>query len=171
MFGYWQTEKYFQYYRNDLLQLLTPKYSLSDGCKSYIRQVQKCNSIAVHIRRGDYVKLGICLDSSYYQKAFEHLEQKIRDITYFIFSDDLNYTKQMFSTDKQKKFEYVKYESNNPTLDDFFIMKECKHIIMANSSFSWWAAWLNDSPDKLVVYPKTDLIHTDFYPKEWIMIQ
>lgn len=170
LFGYWQTEKYFKEYREDLLQLITPKYLLSEGCKHYINKAHECNSVAVHIRRGDYVKLGICLESSYYQKAFEYIEQKVENIRYFIFSDDLDYAKQIFTSDKQRTFEYVKYASDNLTLDDFFIMKECKHIIMANSSFSWWAAWLNDNPNKLVVYPKTASIHTDLYPKEWIMI-
>ena len=171
LFGYWQTEKYFRNYRKDLLRLITPKYALSERCKDYINKVQKCNSVAVHIRRGDYIKLGICLDSSYYQKAFSLVEEKNKDIVYFIFSDDKEYARQMFAADVQRQFEYVQYNSSNPTLDDFFIMKACKHIIMANSSFSWWAAWLNDNPDKMVLHPKTKLINSDFYPEEWIAVQ
>lgn len=168
--GYWQSELYFKEYRNDLLALFTPKYELSIGCKEYIEQVRSCNSVAVHVRRGDYVKIGICLDASYYFHAFEHLEQTMDDITYFVFSDDIEYARQMF-VNAQRKMEYVHYTPANPTLDDFFIMKACKHIIMANSSFSWWAAWLNNNPDKQVLYPKTNWAGTNFYPEAWTMIQ
>ena len=65
---------------------------------------------------------------------------------------------------------YVQYSSQNSTLEDFFIMKNCKHIIMANSTFSWWAAWLNENPDKIVIFPATKLAASDFYPSQWIMI-
>lgn len=168
LFGYWQTERYFKAYRKELLQMFTPRYALSEGCKQYIMQVQHCNSVAIHIRRGDYVRLGICLDSSYYHKSFKLIEEKLKsDITYFVFSDDLDFAKSMLEPNYHRKFEFVKYSSNNVTLDDFFIMKSCKHIIMANSSFSWWAAWLNDNPDKIVLYPNSDN-KNDFYPDEWI---
>ena len=171
LFGYWQTEKYFKDYRKDLLHLITRKYEISEDCKNYIDKVQGCNSVAVHIRRGDYVELGICLDYSYYQKAFSFIEKINKDLVYFIFSDDKEYARQMFAADAKRQFEYVQYNSSNPTLDDFFIMKACKHIIMANSSFSWWAAWLNDNPDKIVLHPKTKLINSDFYPEEWVAVQ
>lgn len=170
LYGYWQTEKYFKDYRNDLLQMFTPNYELSSGCKEYINKANNCNSVAIHVRRGDYVKIGICVDDSYYFKAFELLEQKMNNITYFVFSDDMEYAYQLFK-DVQREIVYVQYTPANPTLDDFFIMKACKHIIMANSSFSWWAAWLNNNPDKQVLYPKTNWAGPDFYPKEWTMIQ
>ena len=170
LYGYWQSEKYFRDYRKDLLQMFTPRYELSSGCREYINKTNNCNSVAVHVRRGDYVKIGICLDESYYFCAFEHLEQRMNEITYFVFSDDMEYARQLFKN-AQRKIEYVQYTPANLTLDDFFIMKACKHIIMANSSFSWWAAWLNDNPDKQVLYPRTSWAGTDFYPEEWTMIQ
>lgn len=170
LYGYWQTEKYFKNCRKDLIQMFTPRYELSSGCKKYINKANCCNSVAVHVRRGDYVKIGICLDKSYYFHAFEYLEQRMKNITYFVFSDDMEYVHQMFKN-AQREIVYVQYTSANPTLDDFFIMKACKHIIMANSSFSWWAAWLNNNPDKQVLYPKTSWADSDFYPKEWTMIQ
>lgn len=170
LYGYWQTEKYFKNCRKDLLQMFTPRYELSSGCKEYINKANCCNSVAVHVRRGDYVKIGICLDKSYYFHAFEYLEQRMKNITYFVFSDDMEYAHKMFKN-AQREIVYVQYTPANPTLDDFFIMKTCKHIIMANSSFSWWAAWLNNNPDKQVLYPKTNWAETDFYPKEWTIIQ
>lgn len=170
LFGYWQTEKYFKEYREDILKMFTPRYELSRTCNLFIQKVKSCNSVAVHVRRGDYVKLGICLDSSYYKNAFAVLNEKFENLTYFVFSDNVDYAKQMFK-DVDGAFEYVENSSSNSTLDDFFVMKECKHIIMANSSYSWWAAWLNENPGKVVIYPKDDKILTDFYPKEWIMAE
>lgn len=167
--GYWQSEKYFKSYRNDLLKMFTPKYELSDGCKNYIHWVHNNNSVAIHVRRGDYVALGICIGNEYYDKAITYIEKKIESPVYYVFSDDLYYAKDMFK-DKQGIYNYVKYESSNLGLDDFFIMKECDHIIMANSSFSWWAAWLNNNDDKIVVCPKYEQREGDFYPEEWKQI-
>lgn len=170
LFGYWQTEKYFKDYREDILKIFTPNYELSQTCKLLVEKVKNSNSVAVHVRRGDYVKLGICLNLLYYKNAFAVLNKKFRNLTYFIFSDNVEYAKQMFK-DMDGNFEYVENASSNTTLDDFFIMKECKHIIMANSSYSWWAAWLNANPNKIVIYPKDKQSITDFYPKEWIMVE
>lgn len=169
LFGYWQTEKYFRNYRTDLMRMFTPNYEPSNECLNYIRLVQNCNSVAVHIRRGDYVNLGICLDRSYYENAFKKMEEQYNTVKYFIFSDDIDYAKQMFQKG-DRDIVYVQYSSQNSTLEDFFIMKNCKHIIMANSTFSWWAAWLNDNPDKIVIFPATKLAASDFYPSQWIMI-
>lgn len=168
LLGYWQTEKYFKEYRKDILKMFTPRYELSQACNSFIEKVKNCNSVAVHVRRGDYVKLGICLNLSYYQHAFSILNERFNNLTYFVFSDNVEYAKQMFKN-MDGTFEYVENSSSNSTLDDFFVMKECKHIIMANSSYSWWAAWLNDNPNKVIIYPEDRLFLTDFYPKEWIM--
>lgn len=165
LYGYWQTEKYFKDYRSDILKMFTPNYPLSTGCKEYIEKVQQCNSIAIHVRRGDYVNLGICLDQSYYHQAILKMEERIETPQYFIFSDDIEYAKQFFK-EENGYFTYVQYQSENATIEDLFIMKSCKHIVMANSSYSWWAAWLNDNPDKIVIHPN-DHQSDDFYPSNW----
>ena len=169
LFGYWQSEKYFLNYRSDLLKMFTPKYKLSDGCRDYIKEVGTCQSVALHVRRGDYVELGNCLDVKYYNEAIEKINSQITNPIYYVFSDDLEYAKQMFA-EKVGIYKYVEYKSENQTLDDFFIMKECHHIIMANSSFSWWAAWLNNYMDKIVICPRIKQWDGDFYPKDWIKL-
>lgn len=169
LYGYWQTEKYFVDCRKDILKMFTPKYALSKGCKDYIQQVSKCQSVAVHVRRGDYVALGNCLGPEYYDRAVETINSQIQNPIFYVFSDDMEYAKEMF-VGKQGTYKYVEYKSDNLTLDDFFIMKECRHIIMANSSFSWWAAWLNDYADKIVVCPKEKQWDGDFYPNNWIKL-
>ena len=169
LFGYWQSEKYFIDSKSDLIQMFTPNKELSDGCKRYISMVQNCNSVAIHVRQGDYVDLGICLGTTYYDNSIKKMEQETCNVCYFVFSDDIEYAKELFKN-QSGRFEYVQYEALNPTIEDFFIMKECKHMIMANSSFSWWAAWLNKNLNKIVIYPGTNLAASDFYPHQWTMI-
>ena len=169
LFGYWQSEKYFSDCRCDLLKMFTPRYELSEGCKYYIEQVRACQSIAIHVRRGDYVALGNCLDTSYYDKAIDIINSQVENPVYYVFSDDLDYAKQIF-THKRGIYKYVEYQSDNLSLDDFFIMKECRHIIMANSSFSWWAAWLKSNADKIVICPKIEQWDGDFYPESWMKL-
>ena len=168
--GYWQTEKYFINYRHDLLNMFTPKYEMPIVCKNYIEKIKNCNSVAVHIRRGDYEKIGICLDQQYYDEAFNKVEQSVQSPKYFIFSDDIEYAKQLF-LNKVGSIEYITYQSTNSTLNDFFMMKECKHTIIANSSYSWWAAWLNKNKSKIVVCPISKKNINDRYPDNWIKIE
>ena len=168
LYGYWQTEKYFKDCRSDILKMFTPNYPLSVGCREYLKTVEQCNSVAIHVRRGDYVNLGICLDQSYYHQALLKMEEKVKAPQYFIFSDDIEFAKRLFKGENGN-FSYIQYNSENSTLEDLFIMKSCKHIIMANSSYSWWAAWLNDNPFKIVVHPNDHQID-DFYPSEWLTV-
>lgn len=166
--GYWQCEKYFKDYRVDILNMLTPTFKLSVGCQNYIKRVQKNNSVAIHLRRGDYVNLGLCLDISYYCKAIGKVKNYISNPVFYVFSDDILYAKKIFN--EENGFIFVEYKSENSTIEDLLIMKECKNIIIANSTYSWWAAWLNNNPNKIVIYCKDKRNINDFYPNEWISI-
>lgn len=168
LYGYWQTEKYFKDYRSDILKMFTPNYPISTGCKEYIKMAEQCYSVAIHVRRGDYVNLGICLDQSYYHKALLKIKEMVKTPQFFIFSDNIEFAKQLFEGGNGD-ISFVQYSSENSTLEDLFIMKSCKHIIMANSSYSWWAAWLNDNPNKIVIHPNDHQID-DFYPSEWLTV-
>lgn len=151
--GYWQNERYFADYRAEILSMLTPSYTISEECRKLIIEVKRCNSVAIHIRRGDYVKLGITLDDSYYHNAMDLIEKRIPSPEYFIFSDDKDYAKSLFEK-SQRQCHFVTYNAVDSTIEDFLIMRSCKHIITANSSYSWWAAWANENEDKIVIYPK-----------------
>jgi len=151
--GYWQNEKYFLAYREEILNMLTPTFTLSEGCSKYLEDVKKCNSVAIHIRRGDYVKLGITMDDSYYKEAMKFIEDKINSPVYFIFSDDKEYAKSLFNN-STRECHIVNYVGVDNTIEDFIIMRSCKHIITANSSYSWWAAWSNENENKIVIYPQ-----------------
>ena len=168
--GNWQTEKYFSEYRNELLKILVPKHERTQSVKGLVNEMQKCNSVAVHIRRGDYLKIGCQLSMDFYDKAilkFQELNQR-RNTVFYIFSDDIDFAKQYFGKYENKiELHYPQYESENKTLDDLFLMSHCKHMIMANSSFSWWAAWLNQNKNKIVICPELGMWSGEFYPEEW----
>lgn len=169
LYGYWQTEKYFNDYREEILPMLEPNYVLSEDCANLIQRMREdAQSVAVHVRRGDYVGLGICLEKDYYEQAVAHMLKQMPDARFFVFSDDRHYAQELFKG-LGVDFEMVSYHAVNPTLDDFFVMKACRHDIIANSSYSWWAAWANDTPQKVVVCPHQDHPN-DFYPSSWVRI-
>lgn len=169
LYGYWQTEKYFADYREELLPMLEPSYTLSADCVALINRIKENErSVAVHVRRGDYVGLGICLGKEYYEKAIAYVSERVPDARFLVFSDDKQYADELFQS-LGVDYEMVSYEVVNPTLDDFFVMKACRHDIIANSSFSWWAAWTNTHQQKIVVCPQQKN-PDDFYPESWIRI-
>lgn len=167
--GNWQTEKYFKKYRKELLPLLEPIEERSESVKAILHQVENQKSVAVHIRRGDYLQINGNLPMDYYDRAFNLIQNKMgENLFFYIFSDDLQYCRNYF-----RKYEnilnitYVQYESENTTLDDLLIMSKCRSSIIANSTFSWWAAWLNQNLNKIVICPEWGMWSGDFYPDEW----
>ena len=176
--GYWQSEKYFVEYREDLLKLLTPKKKRSKSVNQLYNEMQKCDSIALHVRRGDYVGIGCQLNMAYYDQAISMMKSKYpgEKLILYVFSDDVDFCKHYFSekqysATKDIQLRYPQYESDNYTLDDLFLMSHCKHMIMANSSYSWWAAWLNQYKQKTVICPELGMWKGDFYPDDWIKIR
>lgn len=167
--GNWQSERYFKKYREELLPLLAPVKKRTENVNMIMEHVAGEESVAVHIRRGDYLQINGDLPLSYYEQAFCSMHAKIDSgLSFYIFSDDLDYCRNCFKN-YEKKFHiiYMQYESDNTTLDDLLIMSKCRHIITANSSYSWWAAWLNQNPHKIVICPEWGMWSGDFYPEEW----
>lgn len=166
--GYWQSEKYFKKYKDDLLEMFTPQlpfitresYNVDASC------------VAVHIRHGDYLTIGCAIDESYYEKAIVFLKKMIgEELKFLIFSDDVEYAEQFVQSHCDSKMQVVYSEDEDQTLRDFYLMVNCSHFIIANSSFSWWAAWLGKAPDKVVICPEIGVWTGDFYPEEWIKIK
>ena len=160
--GYWQSEKYFKNIRKILLLDFTLKKESKNFLK-YKKLIIKTNSVSVHIRHGDYVKRAVArkyhgtLSFDYYFKAIELIGKKIKNPRFFVFSDD-----PMISN-----FSGL---TNN---EELILMSKCKHNIIANSSFSWWGAWLNTNPKKIVIAPKKWFrAKTDFeiVPQSWIKL-
>ncbi|NCP72632.1 MAG: alpha-1,2-fucosyltransferase [Shewanella sp. CG18_big_fil_WC_8_21_14_2_50_42_11] len=150
--GYWQNEQYFLKIRDIFLQDITPKFSLSNQAQAYQRQIMASHSVSLHVRRGDYLnhpEIGV-LDISYYQQAHAYMVSKVEDPVFYIFSNNLAWCKQNF-----KFIENAVYiEGTQTEIDDLMLMSQCQHNIIANSSFSWWGAWLNDNSNKIVIAPK-----------------
>ena len=155
--GYWQNENYFKEIRDDIIKDFTPKIDISNEAKKHLKQICSSNSISIHLRRGDYIHNshinnvhGTC-DLDYYMKAIKYINKNTENIKYFIFSDDIVWCKENFDFLENKVF----IDDTKSGIDDLELMKHCKHNIIANSSFSWWGAWLNENDNKIVVAPKT----------------
>jgi len=177
--GYWQSDRYFKAYRAELLKEFQYKNELHQQSKAYQNLIGSCNAISIHVRRGDYVSNaqtnsfhGIC-SLEYYKKSVEYMKENIERPHFFIFSDDLAWSKENLSFIEAKTF--VELDENVPDHEDMQLMSLCKHNIIANSSFSWWGAWLNQHKDKIVIAPSKwfndDTIDTkDLIPQSWIRI-
>lgn len=172
--GFWQTEKYFKDIRDEILKDFTLKKDISDEAKKYLDDIKNSQSISLHVRRGDYVQNahthsvhGTC-DLEYYQKAIKHIEQNIENPNFYIFSDDIAWCKENFEFLENKVF----IDDTKSAFDDLELMKNCKHNIIANSSFSWWGAWLNENEKKIVISPLKWINHNpknlSWVPSNWI---
>jgi len=177
--GYWQSEKYFLNYREDLLEEFTLKKELHPKSKEYENKIREVQSVSLHIRRGDYVTNthtnsvhGTC-SLQYYRDAVKEIEIKVEDPHFFIFSDDLAWVKE--NLDFIDNVAFVELDKEIPDHEEMVLMSLCKHNIIANSSFSWWSAWLNQNDKKIVIAPKKwfndQTINTeDLIPNTWIKI-
>lgn len=178
--GFWQSEKYFNAVRDKLLSEITLKEPLSSFASALHKRISEPNSVSLHVRRGDFVSLQSAnqfhgyIGLDYYKVAVEQIKSKIPDPVFFIFSDDIEWCKTNLSFLENK--EYIEGKNNGiSTQEELILMSNCKHNIIANSSFSWWGAWLNKNKDKIVMAPKNwfaeKKINTnDLIPPTWIKI-
>lgn len=154
--GYWQHYKYFENMQAQIFEELTLKQPLNIKAKTWLSAINNdLSSVAVHIRRGDYVTdsganylMGV-LPIEYYQKAITYIKQKISNPSFYFFSDDLDWVKNNIKTNTP-----AYYIEGNLDYVDLDLMRHCSHNIIANSTFSWWAAFLNRNPNKIVIAPK-----------------
>lgn len=155
--GYWQSEKYFREARYELLQDFSWRTAPAERNLATLEQIEESESIAVHVRRGDYVSNpgtsahhGV-LGLPYYEAAMHLAAQNSRNPIFFVFSDDIPWARDRLG--RLGTCVFVDQNSGAAS-EDLRLMSACKHQIIANSSFSWWAAWLNTNPTKRVVAPK-----------------
>ena len=177
--GYWQSEEYFAGAEDMIRKDLTPKFDLSEQDECVKREMQNTTSVSLHVRRGDYVTdahtnawHGVCgLD--YYQDAMRLVESQIETPHYFVFSDDMEWVKSNLKIDHP--CTYVAHNDETTAVNDLMLMSSCQHHVIANSSFSWWGAWLNPSQEKLVVRPKVWLkqlphMNDSVCPPSWVAV-
>ena len=155
--GYFQCEKYFK----DIREIILEQFSINQDISNYTKEIKNKiqnfqNSCSLHIRRGDFVNSkninihGAC-DIEYYKKAMKYLEEKVENINYFIFSDDIEWVKENLAI---QNAIYIDSKEKRIPHEDIYLMSLCKNNIIANSSFSWWGAWLNQNEKKMVIAPK-----------------
>lgn len=153
--GYWQNKSLSQEYKNDLINIFTLNLEFNNEALNAIYKIKNTNSVSVHIRRGDYLskensKIFYQLDRKYYQKAISSIDKVEGDATLFVFSNDSIWVKDNF-----QKYKNIVFITNNSPLIDFYLMSLCKHNIIANSTFSWWASYLNINKDKVTIAPQS----------------
>lgn len=173
--GYFQTDKYFRRIRSDVLNAFTLKVPLNLENQKILNKIQKTkNSVSIHVRRGDYVQLqhiyGIT-DTEYYERAIEYISKNVKEPHFFVFSNDIEWCRKNIKTNHSITF--VDINTAETGYFDLELMRNCKHNIIANSSFSWWGAWLNENPDKIVIAPQQwffDGRSTDILPDDWIKL-
>jgi hypothetical protein len=163
--GYFQSYKYFDEFKQDIINDFTFKFDILNKCKNFI--LQFINPLAIHIRRGDYVNHpGFWnITPEYIQEAINQFSDN--DYTFIIFSDDIKWCKQIFP-------EWAIFVEGNNQFEDLCLMSLCDHNIISNSSYSWWGAYLNQNPNKKVIAPKNWFTDpkplNDLYPNNWIII-
>jgi hypothetical protein len=153
--GYFQSEKYFKPIENLLRRELTVKENLIKHLATYKEKLQQQESVAVHIRRGDYAQKKMLeihglQPPAYYNEAIKKMAQKLNRPFFYFFSDDIEWVKANITLDHPHEFITGFTQT---AIEDFYLMTQCKHTIIANSSFSWWAAWLNNNTNKIVIAP------------------
>lgn len=178
--GSWQSEKYFKQIEN----IIRKSFIFKDIDKRnlYIaEEIRSYNSVSLHIRRGDYlgnsIYSGVCTEE-YYSKAIDEIITNCSlndNIKFYIFSDDKIFANQFI---QKVKYPSVLIEHNKgiDSYKDMFLMSQCRHNIIANSSFSWWGAWLNTNPEKIVIAPNrwfnsdNEDCYKDIVPDSWLKI-
>ncbi|WP_154114989.1 alpha-1,2-fucosyltransferase [Vibrio cincinnatiensis] len=174
--GYWQNPRYFSQIKAELVQELTPKHSLSTPALIWKERIAPSStSVSLHVRRGDYVDNahtnsvhGTCgLD--YYRAAVNKVLETVENPTFYVFSDDIEWCKENLGSLGQ----LVYIADTQSAIDDLMLMSFCQHHIIANSTFSWWAAWL--AGDGVVVAPikwfTSELrINKEIFPQKWLIL-
>ena len=176
--GYWQSEKYFSVASEFIRADFAFRLSFSEPNIELARRIDQTMAVSLHVRRGDYVShaktnavLGLC-SLDYYRAAIRHIAERVENPEFFIFSDDIAWVKERLGIGFPCK--YVDHNHGAESYNDMHLMSLCKHHIIANSSFSWWGAWLNPNLDKIVIAPRkwfaNDNNVDDLFPAGWVTL-
>jgi len=174
--GYWCNQGYFADIRPQILDVFTFKLPLSEQNVRLKTEIENCNSVSIHVRRGDYLLYdeykNIC-EKPYYINAIKYINEKVENPHFFVFSNDIQWCKDNLS-DIMDNYTFSDNHEPKNNYADMQLMSCCKHNIIAHSTFSWWAAWLNQNSEKIVVAPDIwNNNYKDAKPQldEWILIK
>jgi len=177
--GYWQSEKYFSDVSDIIRAEFSPKVAPISDTLATLRLIESVNSVSVHVRRGDYVtnpsarRLHGCCSLDYYRYALTVISRRVRDPHYFVFSDDCVWARTNLVIDGPVVF--VDFNGVGQDHEDLRLMSKCRHHVIANSTFSWWGAWLAGHPQQVVVAPRRWFASggndtSDLYPSGWLQV-
>ncbi len=176
--GYWQSEKYFLEIQNEIRSNFAFKLPMFQQNADVAETINKTNSVSLHVRRNDFATNlrinathGLC-SLEYYQAAIRYVAERVEHPNYFVFSDDSAWVKSNLKIDFP--CEFVEHNQGKESYNDMRLMSQCQHHIIANSSFSWWGAWLNPRLEKIVVAPQqwfaNDSNTQDLIPQGWVRL-
>ncbi len=170
--------KYFEEIEEEIKKEITFKEALSGENLELLNDIRKKeNSVSIQIRRTDYINVypdfDVC-NLDYYYRSVDYISSKMNNPYFYIFSDDTDWVRENFNINHPYKIVDINDGIN--AHKDLFLMSNCKHNIIPNSSFGWWGAWLNENPEKLVLCPmkylKSNLLESDsVFPKNWVRIE
>jgi hypothetical protein len=156
--GYWQSYKYFE----EISAVIREEFTIKSDISRYgniLQEIQDTESVAIHIRLGDYLTNpeahafhGLC-SSEYYNSAINFMVNRLNDPHFFVFSDDIHLAKERFQF-SGLDVSYIEGQTGKMSYLDLYIMSKCRHFIIANSTYSWWSAWLGSNHEKIVIAPK-----------------
>jgi hypothetical protein len=178
LYGYWQSEKYFKSIEKVIRDDFTFKKPLAGKNLIVANQIDTTNAISLHVRRGDYVNdsktsgiMSVC-DSDYYGQAISYMANKVSNPVFYVFSDDMDWVRHSVHIDYP--CVYIDHNKGLDSYIDMHLMSLCKHHVIANSSFSWWGAWLNPCAEKIVIAPRVWFRNgnndSDLIPSEWVRL-
>lgn len=177
--GYWQSEDYFPSIRSKIKEVFQFQ-GIDNENKKIAEEMNSCTSVSLHIRRGDYLNTNYYCDLSkngYYISAIEFIKSEIKEATdlfFYVFSNDEIFTKNFIFKERLKNVKIININNGLDNYKDMYLMSQCKHNIIANSSFSWWGAYINSNPKKIVVSPEkwfnNQIEATRIVPESWIKI-
>lgn len=173
-----QSEKYFINIKKTIIEKFSIANNVIEGIYELGNKISDEQSVGIHIRRGDYLSpvalewLGV-QPISYYLKAIDIITKKIPNAKFYIFSDDIAWVRLNLIIENDH--EFITQEITTNALQDFYLMSKCQNNIIANSTFSWWAAWLNLNDAKTIIAPErwynqVNFNTSDLIPKDWIRI-
>lgn len=171
LYGYWQSEAYFKEHKDVIINELKVRTPIPEVCNELLMEIEKPNSVCVHIRRGDYLDCGFLhCDEAYYNKGLDYIHEKHNDSNAIIFSDDIAWVKENMKFNVPATY----VELDIPDYETLRLMYLCKHFVISNSSFSWWAQYLSDNHEKIVIAPEYWLPENkenrSMYLDNWIIL-
>ncbi len=174
--GWWQSPKYFAGVEEQLRQDLRFSRPVIDASRDLLGRIEGCNAVCLNVRRTDFLKVDTlnATDKDYFLRGADYLIDRLDDPRFFVFSDDIEWCRENISL--AAPTEFVDHAHKGFKFGNYLrLMTACRHFLIPNSSFAWWAAWLNTQPGKVVVAPKNwftdpNIDTSDLVPQEWVRL-